>query len=98
MAKSHEIEPESDRELVLTRIIPAAREKLCRAWTEPELLKQRFAPAPCTTPFAALGVRPGGASQIIMRDPDGNDLPDPGVYPEVVPNQRIVFTDAFTSA
>ena len=40
---------ENDRELVLTRIIPAPREKLYRAWTEPELLKQWFAPAPWTT-------------------------------------------------
>jgi uncharacterized protein YndB with AHSA1/START domain len=98
MAKTNVIEPTSDRELVLTRIIPAQREKLYRAWTEPELLKQWFAPAPYTTPFAELDVRAGGASRIVMRDPDGNDLPNPGVFLEVVPNERIVMTDAFTDA
>jgi len=98
MVKARDIEPESDRELVLTRIIPAKREKLYRAWTEPELLKQWFAPAPYTTPVAELDVRPGGTTRIVMRDPDGNDLPNPGVYLEVVPNERIVMTDAFTSA
>ena len=40
----------SDRELVLTRLIDAPREKLFRAWTDPELLKQWFAPLPYTTP------------------------------------------------
>lgn len=36
----------SDRELVLTRIIDVPRDKLFRAWTEPELLTQWFAPLP----------------------------------------------------
>jgi uncharacterized protein YndB with AHSA1/START domain len=88
----------SDRELVLTRLIDAPREKLYRAWTDPALLQQWFAPAPWTTPHAELDVRPGGASMVVMRGPDGNDMPCPGVYLEVVPNQCLVFTDAYTSA
>ena len=88
----------SDRELTLTRLIDAPGEKLYRAWTEPALLKQWFAPLPGTTPHAELDVRPGGASTVTMRSPDGNDMPCPGVYLEVVPNERLVFTDAYTSA
>jgi len=88
----------ADRELVLTRLIAAPREKLYRAWTEPELLKQWFAPKPYTTPMAELDVRPGGANLIVMRGPDGRDMPNRGVYLEVVPNQRLVFTDAYVSA
>ena len=64
--------PASDRELVLTRLIDAPREKLFRAWTEPEILKQWFTPAPYTTPVAELDVRPGGANLIVMRDPEGD--------------------------
>jgi uncharacterized protein YndB with AHSA1/START domain len=88
----------SDRELVLTRIIDAPRTKVFKAWTDPELLKQWFAPLPYTTPVAELDVRPGGANLIVMRDPQGNDLPNRGVYLEVVPNERLVFTDAYTEA
>jgi uncharacterized protein YndB with AHSA1/START domain len=88
----------SDRELVLTRLIPASPEKLYRAWTEPELLKQWFAPAPYTTPVAELDVRPGGASLIVMRGPDGQDMPNPGVYLEVKPNRLLVFTNAYVRA
>ena len=88
----------ADRELTPTRLIDAPREKLYRAWTDPTLLKQWFAPLPYTTPVAELDVRPGGSAFIVMRGPDGKDLPNHGVYLEVVPNQRLVSTDAYTQA
>ena len=71
--------PVDDRDLVLTRIIDVPREKLFRAWTEADVLKQWFAPKPFTTPFAELDVRPGGSNRITMRDADGNDYPNAGV-------------------
>jgi uncharacterized protein YndB with AHSA1/START domain len=98
MTATHEAAPNSDRELVLTRIINAPREKVYRAWTDPELLKQWFAPLPWTTPAAELDVRPGGANLIVMRNPEGNEFPNRGVYLEVVENERLVFTDAYTRA
>ena len=88
----------SDRDLVLTRLINASPDKVFRAWTEPELLKQWFAPLPYTTPVAELDVRPGGTALIVMRGPDGVDMPNPGVYLEVVKNQRLVSTDAYVRA
>jgi uncharacterized protein YndB with AHSA1/START domain len=33
-----------------------------------------------------------------MRSPEGQEMPNPGVYLEVIPNEKLVFTDAFTSA
>jgi uncharacterized protein YndB with AHSA1/START domain len=88
----------SDRELVLTRIFDAPPEKVYRAWTEPELLTQWFAPLPWTTPQAELDVRPGGANRIVMRSPEGQDFPNEGVYLEVVQNERLVISDAYTRA
>jgi uncharacterized protein YndB with AHSA1/START domain len=90
--------PDNDRELVLTRLIDAPPEKLFRAWTEPELLKQWFAPKPWTTPHAELDVRPGGSCLVVMRSPEGQEFPNPGVYLEVVPNRRLVMTDAYVKA
>jgi uncharacterized protein YndB with AHSA1/START domain len=84
-----------NRELSLTRIINAPRETVYRAWTDPELLKQWFAPSPWTTPRAELNVRPGGGSFIVMRGPEGQEFPNRGVYLEVVKNERLVFTDAY---
>jgi uncharacterized protein YndB with AHSA1/START domain len=86
----------TDNELVLTRLIDAPREKLFRCFTEPALLKQWFAPKPYTVPVAELDVRVGGTSRIVMRSPDGQDIPCPGTYLEVIPNRKLVFTDAYT--
>lgn len=85
-------------ELVLTRVIDAPREKLFRCWTEPELMKQWFVPKPWTIARAEVDVRPGGSSLIVMRSPEGRELPNPGVFLEVVENERLVVTDAYTSA
>ena len=89
---------DDDRQLVITRLIDAPPAALFKAWTNPALLKRWFAPLPYTTPLAELDVRPGGSSFIVMRGPDGIDLPNRGVYLEVVENEKLVVTDAFTEA
>ncbi|MBP0656714.1 SRPBCC domain-containing protein, partial [Mycobacterium tuberculosis] len=86
----------TDRDLVITRIIDAPRANIFRAWTEVDLLKQWFAPLPYTTPHAELDVRAGGPRVIVMRGPDGTEFPNQGVYLEVVENDRLVVTDAYT--
>ena len=85
----------TDRELVLTRIIDAPRERVFRAWTDPKLVVQWFTPRPWTTPVVEIDLRPGGIFRTVMRDPDGKEHPSTGVYLEVVENERLVFTDAF---
>ncbi|WP_338607435.1 SRPBCC family protein [Pelagibacterium nitratireducens] len=89
--------PNTDKELVLDRLIDAPRDKVYRCWTEPDLIKQWFAPKPWTTPKVEIDVRPGGANTVTMADPEGNEYPNPGIYLEVVPNEKLVFTDAFTA-
>ena len=48
----------TDRDLTLTRVIDAPPELIYRAWTDPELLKQWFAPLPYTTPVAEIDLQP----------------------------------------
>jgi uncharacterized protein YndB with AHSA1/START domain len=83
-------------ELVLTRLLDAPRDKVFRCWTEPALLKQWFAPKPYTTPVAEVELRPGGRNFIMMKSPEGQEIPCPGTYLEIVPGRRLVFTDAYT--
>jgi uncharacterized protein YndB with AHSA1/START domain len=87
-----------DRELVIERILNAPREKLFRCWTEPALIVQWFTPPPFKTIRSEMDVRAGGSSCVTMQSPEGQEFPNPGVFLEVVPNEKIVMTDAYTSA
>jgi uncharacterized protein YndB with AHSA1/START domain len=85
-------------ELTLTRLLEAPRDKLYRCWTEPALITRWFTPPPWKTVHAQMDVRAGGSSLIVMRGPNGEEMPNRGVFLEVVPNERIVFTDAYVEA
>jgi len=85
-------------ELTLSRFIDAPREKLFRCWTDPELMPIWFCPPPWGVSRAEVDLRAGGSCLVVMRGPEGQEVPNPGVYLEVVPNEKLVFTDAFVRA
>jgi len=91
------VDSDDPRDLVHTRLMDAPRAAIWRAWTEPALLEQWFAPKPWTVHSAELDVRAGGGNRFVMRSPEGQDMPMSGVYLEVVPGERIVMTDAYTT-
>jgi uncharacterized protein YndB with AHSA1/START domain len=97
MSDAQAPEPIAARTLTLNRIIDAPPARVYAAWTTPELLLQWFTPKPYETIKAELDLRPGGACNITMRSPEGQEIPNPGVYLELVPNKKLVFTDAFTA-
>jgi uncharacterized protein YndB with AHSA1/START domain len=86
------------RDLTLNRIIDASPAAVYAAWTTPSLLEQFFAPKPFVTRVTELDVRPGGVNAALMQGPDGTEFPVRGVYLEIVPNKKIVFTDAYSEA
>lgn len=88
----------ANNDLVLNRIIDASPEKLYRCWTNPELMKKWFTPPPFKTIHVETDLRAGGASLVVMQSPEGQEFPNRGVYLEVVPNKKLVFTDAYTKA
>jgi uncharacterized protein YndB with AHSA1/START domain len=85
------IDPKLD--LVLERDIDVPVELVWKAWTTPEHLKHWFVPKPWTITECVLDVRPGGICSTTMRSPEGQEFPNNGCYLEVVPNERLVFTD-----
>lgn len=87
--------PPTERELVLTRETSVSAEKLFAGWTTPELLMQWFTPPPWMTTACRIDLRPGGEFQTTMRGPDGQEFPNTGVFLEVVPDRKLVFTDAY---
>jgi uncharacterized protein YndB with AHSA1/START domain len=88
----------NDRDLVITRLIDAPRERVYRAWTEKEQLAQWWAPRPNTTPIVEMDVRPGGSFHTVMISPEGEEYRTFGVYLELIPNEKLVFTDAYVDA
>lgn len=96
MATKVDIAPNNDNELVMARIMDATPEQLFRVWTDPTLTPQWFCPKPWRAETTKMDLRPGGASVTTMYGPDGEVFPNAGVYLEVVPNEKLVFTDFFT--
>ena len=96
MAAKIDLTPGNDRGLVLARLMDATPEQLYRVWTTPELFPEWFCPKPWRAEATRMELRPGGASETTMYGPDGEVAPNSGVYLEVVPNRKLVFTDAYT--
>lgn len=90
--KPSNVDPKLD--LVLERIVDVPPELVWAAWTKPEHLKEWFTPRPWTVSEVELDVRPGGIFRTVMCSPEGKEFPNVGIYLEVVPNKRLVFTDA----
>ncbi len=89
-------EPADRRELIVTRHIAASPAAVYRCWTEPALMTRWFTLHGWRTVAADLDLRPGGASVVTMRDADGVEMLNRDQYCEVVPNERLVLTDAYT--
>ena len=71
-------------------------ELVWKAWTDPTLLKQWFAPRPHEITELDLDLRPGGAFRIRMVGPDGFDTGhgNPGCILEVIEGERLSWTSA----
>jgi uncharacterized protein YndB with AHSA1/START domain len=83
--------------LTLKRRINAAPEKVYAAWTEPEKIVKWFGPDAGPVKHAEADVRVGGRYAVNFFTEDGEEHYVSGVYQEVVPNQRLMFTWAWRS-
>lgn len=82
-------------ELSVTRLMDVPRDLVWRAWTE--RLVDWWCPKPWTTEVIENDMRPGGRSAMIMRGPNGEESAMEGVFLDVLPGERVVFTNAFTA-
>lgn len=84
--------PELD--LMLERIVDVPRELVWQAWTTPEKLMPWFCPLPWKTVACEIDLYPGGRFHTTMQSPEGQQFPSDGCYLEVIPNQRLTWTNA----
>ena len=82
--------------VIITREFDAPVERLWKAWTIPDMLKQWWGPEGFTCPDARMDLRVGGKSLLAMQTPDGHVQYSGGAYEEIIPNEKLVTTDQFT--
>ena len=85
----------SEDAVVIERSFDAAADLIWQMWTNPDQFKNWYGPKGFTVPVAEMDVRVGGKILICMASPDGSmKMWTTGEYTEVVPNQRIVYTES----
>lgn len=85
----------SAREIVFTCSFQRPRPLLFEAWTKPEHLRRWWGCEGSTITLCEIDLRLGGAWRMIMRMADATDHPFQGIYREIIPNQRLVFTERY---
>lgn len=85
-------------ELVMTRVYPAPRALVFRAWTEAEHFAQWFGPHGTTLPFCTVDARPGGSLHFLHRHANGDDVWVAGTFHEVAAPERLAFGTWFSDA
>jgi uncharacterized protein YndB with AHSA1/START domain len=83
----------SDREIVLTRVFDAPRRLLFEAWTKPEHVRRWYGCGQMSLVGCEIDLRVGGAWRYTLRAPDGAQLTVQGVYREIAPPGRLVYTE-----
>ncbi len=81
-----------ERELTIIRIFDAPRDLVFQAWTDPKHLAHWWGPKGFTLPVCTMDFRQGGAYRVCMRSPEGRDYWVRGIYHEIQPPSRIVFS------
>lgn len=81
--------------VIVTRVFDAPVQLVWDTWTRPEHVKRWWGPKDYTSPFCTIDLKVGGKYIFCMRGPDGQDTWSTGTYREIVPNERLVFTDSF---
>lgn len=80
------------KELFITHLFDAPKAVVFRAWTDPEQLKLWYAPDSCTVEFKSIEIKQGGNFHSCIHDPVHGDCWVKGIYLEVLPEQKLVFT------
>ena len=83
--------------LAIKRRLNAPPARVYEAWTDPAKMMRWFGPEQAETLRAETDPRVGGRFRVLMRTADGAEHDVSGVYREVVPNEKLVFSWAWRS-
>lgn len=88
-----ELDPNTD--LSFSRTLAVPRQLIWECWTRPEHIPHFFVPAPHKVTKVEIDLRVGGRFNTTF-DVEGREMHNKGVYLEVVPGEKLVFTDTYT--
>lgn len=94
-ARSSAAAKPSENALFIERIFDAPRDLVWKAWAEPERMAHWAGPRGSTMTWCELGSGPGEPFGMDIRSPEGTIVRVRGVYREIVPAERLVYTWAF---
>ena len=78
--------------LRMTRVLPAPRDRVWQAMTEPEQLAKWWGPKGFTTPSVEFGPRAGDSYRIAMQPPEGDLFQLSGELRELDPPAHLAYT------
>ena len=84
----------AELDLHFERIVDVPREQIWAAWTTPALLMPWFCPLPWKTIACEIDLRAGGRFYTVMQSPEGLQFPNTGCYLSIIPNKKLVWTNA----
>ncbi len=98
MPATLEVTTPTDREIVMTRTFDAPRELVFEAMTQPEHIRKWWGWSNWTMTVCDVDFRVGGRYRYVSRSPEGDEVPMTGTYREIVPPERVVFTEIYDVA
>lgn len=85
----------SDREIVITRVFNAPPQLVFEAWTRPEHVQHWYGTRDLALVVCQIDLRAGGTYRYVLRAASGQEYAFSGVYREIVPYTKLVYTDSF---
>lgn len=88
----------TDTQILITREFAAPKHLIYKAWTTPELIKRWWHAKRGEATVADVDLRVGGRWRWVMVTDEGFEVAFHGEYKELVPNERIVYTEVYEGA
>jgi uncharacterized protein YndB with AHSA1/START domain len=88
----------ADEQILITREFDAPRHLVYKAWTTPELVRRWWCGRRGEMTVVEMDFRVGGAWRYVMIANGGHEVGFHGEYREIVPNERIVWTEVYEGA
>jgi len=84
--------------ITIKRKMDLTVDQVWKAWSNPETFKQWWGPREYSCPYCSIDFSIGGKYLAAMRNKEGKDIWSTGTYREIVPQQKIVYTDSFADS